>query len=191
MASKLCRWGVTMRPKILRAIALGMGALLVSSAVAMAQKSLDVRRLELRIQEKLVGMLGEDARPIQVAINGRKAFLSGTVQERVTRQMAKEIVLSFEEIKSATNRIEAVKTPTLVEGQAFLEGQDAELEFRVSRAISAALGPPGKEIEVEVVDGVVSLRGTVPDADTIEQAVDTAKSVAGVRQILRLLRASQ
>jgi len=177
-----------MRPGTVRAAALGLGALLVSSVAATAQKTIEVRRLEMRIQEELVKQLGPDARPIQVAINGRKAFLSGTVEERVTRELAKEIVLSFDEIKSATNRIDARKTPTIVEGQAFLEGQDAELEFRVHRAMSAALGPVAKAIEIEVVEGVVSLRGTLPDAATIEQAVDTARSVAGVRQILRLLR---
>ncbi|HEX9800462.1 MAG TPA: BON domain-containing protein [Thermoanaerobaculia bacterium] len=177
-----------MRLKTVRGIVLAWVALLSMPAGATAQKTLEVRRLELKIQEALVARLGEDARPIQVALNGRKAFLSGTVDERVTQELAKEVVLSFDEVDSATNRIEARKTPTIAEGQAFLEGQDVEVEFRVNRAMSAALGKLAKAINVEVVDGVASLRGPVPDATTHELAVTTAKGVAGVRQILDLLK---
>jgi osmotically-inducible protein OsmY len=163
-------------------------ALLALPAGATAQKTIEVRRLELKIQETLVAQLGEDARTIQVALNGQKAFLSGTVEERVTQELAKEVVLSFDEVASATNRIEARKTPTILEGQAFLEGQDVEIEFRVNRAMTAALGKLAKAINVEVVDGVASLRGPVPDAAMHELAISTAKGIAGVERILDLLR---
>lgn len=177
-----------MRSKARRGIAFGLAVLLAWPAAAAAQKTIEVRRFELKIQETLIERLGEDARTVQVAVNGRKAFLSGTVERRVTRQLAKEIVLSFDAIASVTNRIEARDTPTILEGQAFLEGQDAEVEFRVNRAVKAALGPLAKALVIEVVDGIASLRGPVPDRGTHELALKTAEGVAGVRQVLDLLK---
>lgn len=179
-----------MRPKTARGAMLGLTLLFAAPWPSLAQKTIETRRLELRIQETLIQRLGEDARTIQVSINKQKAFLSGTVNERVTQELAKEVVLSFDQIRSATNRIDARKTPTIIEGQAFLEGQDAELELRVNRAVAAALGPLAKAIEIEVVEGVASLRGKLPDEASAELARTTVREVSGIRQILDLLKAT-
>jgi osmotically-inducible protein OsmY len=181
-----------MRTRSRRAIHLAFAAAVCLPAfvpaLVSAQGTDDTRRLENRIRQTLIDRLGEDAKPIQVAINGKKAFLTGTVEERVTQELAKEVVLSFTEITGATNRIEARKALQLAEGQAFEEGQDAELEIRVRRAVSRAVGAPAKGLQIEVVDGVVSLRGTLPDVERKVLALSTAKSFDNVRDVLDLIR---
>jgi len=172
----------------IRIAALALVVAAAGPAIASAGDSAEERRLELRIRQTLVDRLGDDARTIQVAINGKKAFLSGTVEERVTQELAKEVVLSFSEISGATNRIEARKAPRLDQGQAFVEGSDTELEIRVRRAVAAAVGAPAKALQIEVVDGVVSLRGTLPDVERKVLALATAKGHSGVRDVLDLIR---
>lgn len=152
------------------------------------QRSADVSRLEIRIRQTLVERLGDDAKTIQVAVNGKKAYLTGTVNERVTQEFAKEIALSFDEIDSATNRIEARKAPRLDQGQAFVEGTDAELEFKLRRALGDVLGPLVKALQIEVVDGIASLRGTLPDLDRKMLALSTTKNFTGIRDTLDLIR---
>lgn len=158
---------------------------------AAAEDPTETRRLENRIRQTLIDRLGEDARPIQVAINGKKAFLTGTVDERVTQELAKEVVLSFSEVVGVTNRIEARKERRLDQGQAFEEGTDTELEIRVRRAVAAALGAQSKSLRIEVVDGVVSLRGILPDVERKVLALATAKGVENVRDILDLIRTAR
>lgn len=180
-----------MRSSTARAVTVALAAMFCLPALAPAQRTDETRRLEIKIRQTLVSRLGDDAKTIQVAINGRKAFLSGTVEERVTQELAKEVVLTFAEVAGATNRIEARKAPHLAEGQAFLEGQDAELEIQVRRAVSKALGPQSKALQIEVVDRVVSVRGTLPDADRKNLALATVKNVGNVRDILDLVRTAR
>ncbi|MCM2268514.1 MAG: BON domain-containing protein [Thermoanaerobaculia bacterium] len=171
-----------------RAVLCALAVVMAWPAASPAEDLIEKRRLENRIRQTLIDRLGEDARPIQVAINGKKAFLSGTVDERVTQELAKEVVLTFSEVVGVTNRIEARKARRLDQGQAFEEGTDAELEIRVRRAISAALGAQSKSLQIEVVDRVVSLRGTLPDVERKVLALATAKDVETVRDILDLIR---
>lgn len=173
-------------------VVVGWAALAVPAVPVVGQSTpqtmIEARRLEQTIKNTLVERLGPDARTIEVALSGRRLFLSGTVEERVTQELAKEVVLTFPEVGSATNRIEARKALTLVEGQAFQEGQDAELELRLKRALAQVLGDAAKGLSVEVVDGVASLRGTVPDRDVKKQALDTTRTFTGVRDVLDLIR---
>jgi len=180
-----------MRSHRIRIAVLALAVVAGWPAEASARDTAEERRLETRIRQTLVERLGDDARTIQVAINGKKAFLSGTVEERVTQELAKEVVLSFSEIAGATNRIEARKAVRLDQGQALVEGSEAELEFRVRRAVAAALGPHAKSLQIEVVDGVVSLRGTLPDVDRKVLALATAKGHTGVRDVLDLIRTAR
>jgi len=160
---------------------------LFAAVAATAQTAYDAKILEMRLQKALVERLGDDAKTIRVAMNGRKAFLTGTVEKRVTRELSKEVVLSFPEVSAATNRIDLRKYIGLAEGQAFLEGQDAELELRVHRALKEEIGDELKGIEIEVVDGVVSLRGIVRNQERHDLLLAKTRDTGGVREVIDLL----
>jgi len=147
------------------------------------------RQREAEIEAYLVERLGDDASGIRVVLVGTRAVLTGEVQERVTQELAKEVVLSLDDVLSAANRIHARYDPTILEGQALLEGKDAELEIRVKRSLLRYAGEKAaRQLEVETVDGIVSLRGTVDDATHRELALKVAGETPGVRQVLDLVR---
>jgi osmotically-inducible protein OsmY len=165
--------------------------LLTATSAAVASPD-DLRRREVEIESALVARLGEDARAIRaVAIDGH-VILVGTVQQRVTQEMSKEVVLSLAGVDRVSNRVEAVRDPTFLDGQALLEGKDAELEIAVKRAMLRDAGEiVARALEVEAVDGVVSLRGAAPDATGREKALAAAANVPGVVRVLDLVRTAR
>lgn len=147
---------------------------------------------EVALSALLVEKLGRDASTIAVALSaGGRASLSGAVQERVTQELAPEVAFSFGGVTSVSNRIEARKAPRLPDGQLMREGQDAELERRVQKAIKVADPELSRLVEIEVADGVVAIRGVAPDAERHERAVATARGVPGVTWIIDLVRVGE
>ena len=65
---------------------------------------------------------------------------------------------------------------------------DARIREDVCEALSMHPALDASELEVEVHDGVVTLRGTVADRRSKRLAVDIAESVAGVRDVHSELR---
>mgnify|MGYP001048711759 CR=1 FL=1 len=63
------------------------------------------------------------------------------------------------------------------------------LESRVRHVLLRAIGVPAARVEVEATDGVVSLRGQLPDRDASRLAVEAARGVPGVRRVVDLLGA--
>jgi len=68
------------------------------------------------------------------------------------------------------------------------EVEDALLEAHVKVRLIDEIGKAAFAIEVEAVDGVVSLSGTVPDESRRQLARDTARRTSGVVELHDLLR---
>ncbi len=163
----------------------------LSSAFAVFASPDDLRRREVEMEAALVAHLGTDAGSIRVALVDDEVVLAGRVQSRVTQELAKEVALSLDGVTRVSNRIEAALDPKLTEGLALLEGKDAELEIHVKRALVRDAGDAvARALEVEAVEGVVSLRGTAPDATSQTRALEVAAKVPGVVRLLDLTRAA-
>lgn len=172
------------RPFAAIALLLAFGA--TTAAVAGPD---DSRRREVEIESALVARLGDDARSIRAVVIDGHVLLIGTVHERVTQELSKEVVLSLAGVERATNRVVALNDPTLLDGKAMVEGKDAELEIKVKRALARDAGEGvARALEVEAVDGVVCLRGTTADAAGHQRAVEVATKVPGVVRVLDLVR---
>lgn len=168
-------------------LALALGSFLLPAVLSATPD--DQRRRENEIETALVARLGEDAKSIRVQFAAGEVTLSGTVRSRVTQELSKEVVLAQAGIERVSNRIEAKNDPTLADGQAQLEGKDAELEIKVKRALVRDVGDAlARALEIEAVEGVVSLRGVTPSADSRARALETAAKVPGVVRILDLTR---
>jgi osmotically-inducible protein OsmY len=61
----------------------------------------------------------------------------------------------------------------------------------VKYQLTREVGKWARKIEVEAVEGVVSLRGTVPDQARYDIALKTATGVGGVKQVIDLLRIAE
>ena len=145
---------------------------------------------ELEIRDLLLEKGGQSALGIRVTVDRTKAILTGEVPGRPAQELAEEVALSVEGIESVDNRLQikpasgaAAPTHSLEE-----ELADARLEARVNRKIHDELGKWSKEIGVEAVEGVVSLRGTLPDASRKQIALDTAGKTKGVKKVIDLIK---
>ena len=58
----------------------------------------------------------------------------------------------------------------------------------MKRHLHSEIGKRSKDIEVEAVDGVVSLRGTLPDASRKQIALDAAAKTKGVKKVVDLIK---
>jgi osmotically-inducible protein OsmY len=174
------------RPDATIALLLTLGA----SSAAWAAPD-DLRKREVEIEAALVARLGDDARSIRAVVIDSHVLLVGTVQERVTQELAKEVALSLAGVERASNRVVALNDPTLLDGKAMVEGKDVELEIKVKRALARDAGDTvARALEVEAVDGVVCLRGTTADAAGRARAIEVATKVPGVVRVLDLVRAA-
>ena len=158
----------------------------IAAGVALAASNAD---LEKKISAKLVEAFGADGKAIRVAVADGKAVLIGKVGERSTQELAAEVAQYFPEIRSVDNQLQAAKDKNIFEGQLLGESEDAKLEIAVKHGLEAEIGKHAKEIEVEAVDGVVAIRGTVPDPSRLKFAKEAAGKVKGVRKVINLLRA--
>lgn len=143
---------------------------------------------EQAIKAALVDKLGAGAEPIRVAFFDGKAVLSGKVVEDWTQELAKEVALYVPGVTKVENQIEAEKERSVGSGKMIAETGDAELETNVKSALHNEIGDHSSAVEVENCDGMVSLRGNLPDQARHDLAVATATKVKGVKKVIDLLR---
>jgi osmotically-inducible protein OsmY len=143
----------------------------------------------------LLDKLGWDALDINVEVDGGRARLSGEVDERTTQELAEEVALSVSGVQRVDNRLsvkgDGRRSATPVSqavGTAEREVQDAVLEMRVGRNLLAEIGRYALDLEVEATDGVVSLRGTLPDRQRKQLALRVAEETPGVTKVVDLLQ---
>ncbi len=181
--------------------ALGLTAMLAGCATAShgpgAPRDADSIQAELalehRVEHRLGEVFGDDVANVRVAMDGNKALLLGSVHQRASQELATEVALSVDGVKSVSNRLRLVRAQSggiisEVATDAEEEAADAGLEAEVKVRLVGEVGRWAGSIEVEAVDGVVSLRGRVPDEARRDIALRTARSTSGVRRVIDLLR---
>jgi osmotically-inducible protein OsmY len=180
------------------AVILAFALVLTAGAAAAQEKAQEKKESaqdaaytkELEIRDLLLEKGGQSALGIRVTVDGTKAILTGEVPGRPAQELAEEVARSVDGIKSVDNRLRikppsgaAAPTHSLAE-----ELADAQLEAKVKRHIHGEIGKYSKQIGVEAVDGVVSLRGTLPDANRKQLALDTAAKTEGVKRVIDLIK---
>ena len=185
-----------MRPS--RSCVLALALVIVGSASAVAARAAGaaagsehdpVLAKELEVRDLLLEKGGKSALGVKVTVDGKTAILTGEVPNRPTQELIEEVALSVPGIAKVDNRVKLSAA-----GAAALEGtkgerefNDARLETKVKRALEDEIGKRARDVEVEAVDGVVSLRGTLPDASRKQIALDTTAKVKGVEKVVDLI----
>jgi osmotically-inducible protein OsmY len=135
---------------------------------------------------KLRSAFGDDAKGIEVRVDGSKATLTGTVSQRSTQELAEEVARSIPGVTSVDNRISGPSSGGL--GKLRDEAVDAALEMSVKGALVADVGSNVADaLEVEAADGVVSLRGRVNENGVRSRAIEVAGRVDGARKVIDLV----
>lgn len=167
----------------------GMAVALTLALIAVAFPVLGQTAKESEIHQLLVDKLGPGAEGIRVTVDRSKAILTGDVPARSIQEIAEEVVLSVDGMSSVDNEVRV--TPPIddaLQPRLEREAADAELESRVKKQLYSEIGSRARRIEVEASDGVVSLRGKVPDDARKKIALDTAAKTSGVKQVIDLIK---
>lgn len=151
-------------------------------------------RLEAEVRLALLEKLGTDGLDVKADALGGRVRLSGVVDKRSTQELAEEVARSVSGVQGVDSAIavrEAGTPGTPVAravGRAENEVGDAILEMRVGRNLLGEIGRYALDLEVEATDGVVSLRGTLPDRERKSLALRVARETSGVRRVVDLLK---
>jgi osmotically-inducible protein OsmY len=144
---------------------------------------------ETRVRSLLLEKLGDDAVPITVRAAGSTVLLSGVVQKRATAELAKEVALSAEGVKDVKVEVKEA-SPDNPFKRAGKGMKDVGLESLVKNRILVHAGKSAFKVEVEAVDGVVSLRGSVPP-ESLDAVLRSARETKGVTKVVDLLQVSR
>lgn len=162
-----------------------------------ASETVEDAALVADIHLALLEKLGFDALGIDVEARGGRTSLTGQVEKRATQELAEEVARSVPGVGNVDSRLSlkgGSESSTPV-GQAVssteLEVQDATLEMRVGKNLLGELGRHALGLEVESTDGVVSLRGGLPDRQRKELALRTVRETSGVKKVIDLVDVSR
>ncbi|HEX3554460.1 MAG TPA: BON domain-containing protein [Thermoanaerobaculia bacterium] len=161
---------------------------------AVREQEVSDARLEHEIRLALLEKLGRDVLGVTVDVKGGRVRLFGAVDKRSTQDLAEEVVKAVPGVREVdddlSNREEAAPgTPVArAVGHAERKVDDAVLEMRVGKNLLEEIGRYALDLEVEVSDGVVSLRGTLPDRERRSLALRAAEGTSGVRKVIDLLK---
>jgi osmotically-inducible protein OsmY len=138
------------------------------------------------VKAKLVDKLGADALRITVSVSGETATLTGEVAKSASQGLAEEVALSVKGIRKVDNKV-TVKDAAGTVAASEASVKNVALELKVKSILLAHFGTNALKIEVEAVDGVVSLRGKLDNPETSKAAITKTRSIKGVKKVVALL----
>jgi osmotically-inducible protein OsmY len=138
------------------------------------------------VRAKLIDKLGADALRISVSVAGETATLTGEVTKSPSQGLAEEVALSVQGIKKVDNKV-TVKDAAGPVAASEASVKNVALEMKVKGILLTEIGKNALKIEVEVVDGVVSLRGKLDNPEASKAAIAKTRSIEGVKKVVNLL----
>ena len=138
------------------------------------------------VRATLIDKLGTDALRIKVSVSGETATLTGEVAKSASQGLAEQVALSVKGIKKVDNKVTQKDAEGAI-GASEASVKNVALEMKVKGILLSEVGTNALKIEVEVVDGVVSLRGKLADPETAKAALKKTRSIKGVKKVVDLL----
>jgi osmotically-inducible protein OsmY len=113
---------------------------------------------------------------IKIKAKDGAVSLTGTVSEESHKSLAAETVASLPDVKSVDNKLE-------VKGERPAEKSDAWLMTKVKTTLLFHRSVSGIKTEVDVKDGIVTLRGEVDNQAQKDLTTEYAKDIEGVKDV--------
>lgn len=118
--------------------------------------------------------LKDDA--IKIESKNGVVTLTGTVSEEPHKALAQETVASLPGVKSVDNRLE-------LKGEPAASGADALVSARVKLELSSHRNLSATKTDVQVKDGIVTLRGEAASPAQIDLTTEYVRDVEGVKDV--------
>lgn len=154
--------------------------------------------LMTRVRVALLERLKEDGLRVTIEVHGGSVELSGQVERSANVQLAERVAASVDGVRTVHSRVtlapngQALEPPVAhVLGKVERGFADALLEARVKARLLAELGKVAFEIEVDATRSVVTVSGTVPDADRRKLAAEIVRATSGVKEVRDQLTVQQ
>ena len=127
------------------------------------------------------------ANDLKVAVHEGKATLTGVVAEDVNKDLAKQIALGVDGIKTVDNKIEVVadyKSPAQSADRSYGEMvDDATITSEVKSKLAWSRHADALSVNVDTMRGKVKLSGTAESAEAKELAGKLASNTRGVHSV--------
>jgi osmotically-inducible protein OsmY len=117
---------------------------------------------------------------IKILSKNGSVVLTGTVNESFQKSLAQETVAELPGVKSVDNRLET-------KGASPSANSDAWLRDKVKVTLSFHHSVSAMATEVDVKDGIVTLRGTAASEAQKELTAEYAKDVEGVKNVINAM----
>lgn len=176
--------------KVLKNLAIISVLLLFSSAAFAAEKKDEERGSDLWLEAKIVTAytLNQYLNPFKLDVDVKKgvAYLSGSVDSEVERDLAVEIARGVEGVKKVEEGIK-VEPGTVAEERRespfFRTVEDATITSKVKSKLLWNRNTQGLDINVDTENGIVTLKGKVSSEAHENLAVQLAKNTTGVERV--------
>ena len=150
------------------------GALLAISMPVYASKTDD--RIESSAKKSYVFKTYLKGDDIKIQSKAGVVTLTGSVSEESHKSLAQETVADLPGVKSVDNRLE-------VKGERPAENSDTWVSMKVKTALLFHRSVSGLKTEVNVKDGIVTLRGEATSKAQKDLTTEYAKDVEGVKDV--------
>ena len=147
-------------------------ALMVVSVPALASQTDD--RIESSAKQSYVFKTYLKGDAIKIESKDGVVTLTGTVLEEPHKSLAQETVASLSGVKSVDNRLELKGTPAA-------ESADALVSARVKTALMIHRNLSAIKPDVQVKDGIVTLRGEATSEAQVDLTTEYIRDVEGVK----------
>ncbi len=143
-----------------------------------------------RIRVALLEKLGEDGLRVTIGAHDGAVELAGRVEKKENAEAAGRVAAAVQGVRSVSNRVGAEgegegTEPPVARALGKVEHgvTDALTEARVKTNLLVDLGKAAFKVGVDASGGVVTLSGTVPDAERRKLAVRAAGGTSGVKEV--------
>ncbi|MGD1147164.1 MAG: BON domain-containing protein [Thermoanaerobaculaceae bacterium] len=147
-----------------------------------------------RVRVALLERLKEDGLRVTIDAQDGNIELSGRVEKPENVDLAGRVAGSVDGVRSVKSRVALVADGQTLEppvahalGKVEHGVADALLEARVKALLLSELGKVAFKVGVDANNGVVTLSGTVPDADRRKLATAVVRSTSGVKEVRDLM----
>ena len=150
-----------------------------------AEPTLDDARREAQIWTSYAFNPHLKASDISVEVRGKRAYLTGTVDEQLDKDLAAEIAQKVDGVESIDNRLVVdakYQGKTRADGEPDFAGsvEDATITASIKSKLMWNDRTDGLEIDVDTAGGRVTLTGTADDAEAKRIATRLARDTDGV-----------